>query len=562
MTDHRIASPSPRNTLLYDVPNSCNAAECHANRSPEWASGYVDEWFPGFQDREAERIRPFALGKLGDRKAIDALEKRLSSALTTPVWRAVAATLLGQLNAETSVETLIESLSDPYPMVRLRSAIALGRIGDGRAISPLVSALTDSLRPIRIYAAFALSDLDFQPPRGEVFEAFQLALAEYEQMVDHLHRDDPGLLDGLGELRERAGQYDQARLLFERVRKLDPNHPETEEDLTRIASLADAFSLGEPILRKVVEDWPIDFAARGRLGRFYLDHHRTQPAGLQLRGAAAQLNSVAILLGEAQAAAGEGDVEGAIHSVLKALDIKPRHRKAAQDLTRLVLSFGSDVRNAGLAEMDSAWGWWETGLSHARSGDFPESRAAFMMSLSRESDLLGADSADVRSLVGLTREGLIQLDRWAGRVFARGTTAYDAGRLEEAEQNFRDCVALNPADSRGYLLLSLVLDDQERSVEAAAQALEGSLMEPAFAEVYSVLGAVAQNAGRIEEAVTHYRTALAFNPRAPGVVVNLSQLHMIKGQQDSARLILQRFLKLDANDQPALEMLREIEAGS
>jgi tetratricopeptide (TPR) repeat protein len=269
-----------------------------------------------------------------------------------------------------------------------------------------------------------------------------------------------------------------------------------------------------------------------------------------------------VLLGEAKVSAGEGDVDGAIYSVLKALEIHPRHRAAAQDLARLVLSSGPEMGNAGLPGVDSAWGWWEEGLNHVRSGELPEGRAAFVKSLSREADLLEADSADVRDLVGLTRTGSLQLDRWAGRVFEQGTDAYGSGRSREAERHFRDCVDLSPSDSRGYLLLSLVLDDQGRNAEAAVQALEGSLLEPGFSEGYGVLGAVAQNAGRIDDAVSHYRIALAFDPEAPGVNLNLGQLYMVKGQRDSARSILKRLLESDPNNQPALEMLHEIDGRS
>ncbi|MEE2753484.1 MAG: ammonia-forming cytochrome c nitrite reductase subunit c552, partial [Candidatus Latescibacterota bacterium] len=324
MTDHRIASPSPRNTQLFDVPNSCNTSGCHADKTPGWASDFVDQWFPGFQDREADRVRPFALGKRGDRAAVDDLVARLKDTSTLPVWKAVAATLVGQLQAQSAVEALIEALKDPYPMVRLRSAVALGRIGDIRAIPPLISVLFDSTRSVRIYTAFALSDLDFQPTGGPIADAFLLALSEYEGMVNRLHRDDPGLLDGLGELRERNGQYEEARALFESVRMLDPNHPSTKEDLSRITQLNKTFQAWEPVLRNAVEEMPTDFGARGRLGTFYLNHRRIDQAGLQLRGAAAQLASSAVLLAEARVLTNDGNVDGAIHSVLKVLDSRPR----------------------------------------------------------------------------------------------------------------------------------------------------------------------------------------------------------------------------------------------
>ena len=558
MTDHRIVSPSPRNTKLFGVPNSCNAAECHVDESADWAAEYVDAWFPGFQDREEARVRPYALGKQGHRSAINDLRERLRSDLTMPVWKAVAATLLGTLSAESAVEDLIARLNDPYPMVRLRSAIALGRIGDARAILPLVGKLEDEVRPVRIYSAFALSDLGYRPPKGMASENYRLALAEYEAMVNDLHRDDPGLLDGLGELRERAGRYTQARKLFERIRKLDPSHPETESDLSRISFLEEAFSKWELVLKEAVEAAPEDFEARGRLGRFYADHHRIEPAGIQLRGAAARLNSPAVFLAEARVSAAEGDVEGATHSVLRALESRPRHRTAATDLVRLTLSRQVEQQLPDL-KVINAWASWETGYQHARAGDWSEASTSFGRASAIESALLGADSADVRDLIGVTRGGSVQLDRWAGRAFEAGSVAFGQGQLVEAEQHFRDCVALSPSDPRGHLLLALVLDEQGKGDGAAWHAMEAALLDPTLPDAYGVLGTIAQNARQVDKAIVHYTTALAFSPESPGVRLNLSQLYMVKGQPELARTVLQELLSFDPQNEDARQLLRQID---
>ncbi len=559
MTDHRIASPSPRNTELFGVPNSCNAADCHADKSAKWASEYVDEWFPDFQDREAEFVQPYFRGKTGRQVAIGPLRERLRDPSTGPVWKAVAATLLGKLAAQSAVDDLVVALSDPYPMVRIRSAVALGRIGDVRGIPPLAAALTDSIRSVRIYTAFALLDLGYLPPSGEAREALDLALAEYEKMVADLHQDDPGLLDGLGELRERSGAYGEARQLFQRVRKLDPGHPETESDLVRITEREKRFAHGEPILRRAVESLPEDFGSRARLGGFYDRHHRTEAAGLQLRGAAVKLSSPSVLLAEARTLAAEGDVEGAIKSVLKALDASPRHRSAARDLALLVLSSSAGIQDVLGPSPQSAWGWWVKGHQLTEDGRLPQARHAFSQSLSHEAALLAADSSDVHGLVGLTRGALSQLDAWAERTFEHGRAAFQAGNLAEAERYFGECISLSPADSRGYLLLSLVLDAGGRDAEAASAALEGSVLDPDLADWHGVLGSLSQKAGRVNEAVTYYETALALNPRTPGIHLNLGQLYMVQGKKDSALVLLKRLLAVDPANQPARQILSEIE---
>ena len=138
-----------------------------------------------------------------------------------------------------------------------------------------------------------------------------------------------------------------------------------------------------------------------------------------------------------------------------------------------------------------------------------------------ESALLSADSADVRDLIGIARGGAVQLDRWAGRSFEAGSAAFGEGQLPQAEQHFRDCVALSPSDPRGHLLLALVLDEQGKSEEADSHASEAALLDPTLADAYGVMGTIAQNARRVEEAISHYKVALAFSPESPGVRLNL-----------------------------------------
>jgi predicted CXXCH cytochrome family protein len=560
MTDHRIASPSPQNSVRFGVPNSCNTSGCHAEKTPAWAAEYVDNWYPGFQDLEEKRVEPFALGKQGDRSAIPGLVNRLSDPQVAPVWRAVAATLLGKLDAVSAVDDLIQALADPFPMQRLRAAIALGRIGDSRAIPPLVSVLSDSTRAVRIYTAFALSDLGFLPPAGQTQDAYQLALAEYEQMAQGLQSDDPGMLDGLGELKERNGDYTAARSLFDAVQKLDPNHPSTKEDLDRINRLSGILAAGEPALKEAVEDAPEDFGARGRLGSFYLKHSQIEPAGLQLRGASAQLQSVAILLGEARVSAKEGGVDRAIHSVLAALDIQKDHRQAARDLVKLVLSSGTELGAPDHPAEDSPWGWWRLGVAHAREGEFSKARSAFLSCLAREAELIKVEAGDVNALIGVTRAGARHLDQSAGRIFSLGTEAFSAGEMAEAASHFKVCVDLSPAEAQGYLLLAIALDEQQQTRDAYTLASEATFLAPDLSDGYSVLGSIAQSGGRVGSAIGSYRVALALNPADQDATLNLSHLYMVQGKPNLARSVLQRSLEVNPNNPLVKDMLRDIDS--
>ena len=368
------------------------------------------------------------------------------------------------------------------------------------------------------------------------------------------------MLDGLGELKERNGDYTAARSLFDAVQKLDPNHPSTKEDLDRINRLSGILAVGEPVLKEAVEDAPEDFGARGRLGAFYLKHSQIKPAGLQLRGASARLRSVAILLGEARVSAKEGGVDGAIFSVLAALDIQKDHRQAARDLVKLVLSSGTDLRSTDQPSEDSPWGWWHLGVAHTREREFSKARSAFLTCLTREAELILVEAGEVNDLIGVTRVGERHLDQSAGRAFSQGTEAFSAGKMAEAASHFDVCLDLSPAEAQGYLLLAIVLDEQQQNGDAYAMASEATFLAPDLPDGYSVLGSIAQRGGRIGSAIGSYRVALALNPADMDATFNLSHLYMVQGKPELARSVLARSLEVNPNNLPVKDMLREIDS--
>lgn len=66
---------------------------------------------------------------------------------------------LGHLGDKRAVDLLIEGLEDPDVMIRFQAATALGRIGDGRAFNPVLPLLKDEAEYGRYGAVRALGDL-------------------------------------------------------------------------------------------------------------------------------------------------------------------------------------------------------------------------------------------------------------------------------------------------------------------------------------------------------------------------------------------------------------------
>jgi HEAT repeat protein len=111
-------------------------------------------------DEEVQCAAIEALGKLGDRRATQALIGGLSNPGPSTIWVACA-TALGALRATEAIPYLIPKLADTdkYEPVAWDVAMALGRIGDP-AIEPLLTALEYGDSDIRVGVIWALGCFD------------------------------------------------------------------------------------------------------------------------------------------------------------------------------------------------------------------------------------------------------------------------------------------------------------------------------------------------------------------------------------------------------------------
>jgi hypothetical protein len=82
-----------------------------------------------------------ALGKIGNKEAVDALKKIINH----PSWevRISVVRILGDIEGIKAVDMLIPRLKDGDSRVRMATAIQLGEIGDSRAVKPLIPLLKD-----------------------------------------------------------------------------------------------------------------------------------------------------------------------------------------------------------------------------------------------------------------------------------------------------------------------------------------------------------------------------------------------------------------------------------
>jgi HEAT repeat protein len=176
-------------------------SSCHPARA--WAAHILGEVraqraFPalvrglGDADDEVRGRSATALGRLGDRRAVNHLLERL---LTDPVpfVRARIAATLGQFGGPEVIDRLIRALRDPAWWVRVRSVEALERIGPA-AEAPLLVALDDPDREIRSRVAAGLERLGVADELARAIEAGQDSTDATELLIRLCAAGTPELL--------------------------------------------------------------------------------------------------------------------------------------------------------------------------------------------------------------------------------------------------------------------------------------------------------------------------------------------------------------------------------
>jgi HEAT repeat protein len=164
----RIADILTRHGDLVVEPMIAFLEEPGRHPARAWAANILGEVkaqsaFPaliralGDLEDEVRAKAAFALGRLGDRRAVPYLLEHLLSD-PAPFVRARIAAALGQFGDPEVIDRLVRSLGDPAWWVRMRSVEALEQSGDA-AEGPLLVALDDPDAEIRIRAAVALERL-------------------------------------------------------------------------------------------------------------------------------------------------------------------------------------------------------------------------------------------------------------------------------------------------------------------------------------------------------------------------------------------------------------------
>ncbi|CAN5342665.1 hypothetical protein BH10PSE11_BH10PSE11_26850 [soil metagenome] len=119
-------------------------------------------------------------------------------------------------------------------------------------------------------------------------------------------------------------------------------------------------------------------------------------------------------------------------------------------------------------------------------------------------------------------------------LFRQAMAHHQAGRLRDAESNYRDVLAANPRHTGALSYLGLLAHQSghsEAAIDLLRKAIASDKRNP---ESHYNLARVLSDCGRDDEAITHNRKVLEIDPNFPGAHNNLGALLLLHGRPAEA----------------------------
>jgi Flp pilus assembly protein TadD len=155
------------------------------------------------------------------------------------------------------------------------------------------------------------------------------------------------------------------------------------------------------------------------------------------------------------------------------------------------------------------------------------------------------DLAAYTKLMESDPENPLRHDAVAGLLF-------DAGRLDEAIEQYRRSLALNPSSPSTHYNLGIAYSARGRRAEARAEFEAALRLDPDYAQAHNNLGAILFLAGDVNEAAVHYRRALVLRPDNVEAHANLGALLSATGHPADAIVEFRRAIALQPDAPMAL----------
>ncbi len=281
--DHGIRVPRPDLSVGTGVPNACN--KCHVDKSPEWASQWVQRWYPGINARHPPLQSAFAAFDKGDEKALSLLSKVFEDSDQSSIARASALSRAVPAMGPERLQQIRKLLQDRDPLVRRTAVEALATAPPEIRSEWLRPLLADPVKGVRMSVARWLAGMPVAAWDAKDQAQLSAIIDEYVR-VQLFNADRPESYDNLGTLYADLGKWAEAEAALKKAIDLAPDLAASSLNLADVYRAQGREDDAQSLLRDVAARFPGDATAQHALGLSLLRQRRLDQALMPLRRAA------------------------------------------------------------------------------------------------------------------------------------------------------------------------------------------------------------------------------------------------------------------------------------
>ena len=318
--DHSFRVPRPDLSNNMGTPNAC--IQCHADKSNQWATNYLNEWYG--KKKKSHFGEAFSEAYESKPEAFDKLVILANDELYPAIVRATAIYLLGNYYPEECKPEFIKSMKSLESLIRY-TAIHHFPIATPEDIELITPLLNDPVKAVRIEAAARLSIFPPQQIPEKKKELLKKILIEYKESIEYMG-DFASSRHNLGNFYNNSGNTSEAIKHFIEAIKIDDEFYPAKVNLAMVYNAQGENDKAELLFKDVIKTNPEIYDVYYSLGLLLAEMQKYEEAGQYLEKAGELMPGNARVfynLGQIQQYLGK--VESAELSFVTALKIEPEN---------------------------------------------------------------------------------------------------------------------------------------------------------------------------------------------------------------------------------------------
>jgi tetratricopeptide (TPR) repeat protein len=177
--DHSFIVPRPDLSLKYGTPNACS--NCHKDKSEKTLADAIIKWYG--PKRKYHFAEDLILGSKIDANSEKHLNNLIDNKFVPKIIKATATFYLGQIQTQTSLNTLLARLKSKDAQNRYRALKSLASFSGSSWIDAVGPLLSDKVRAVRIAAADLYITIPVEQIPSQYSAAFALANKELKSYL-------------------------------------------------------------------------------------------------------------------------------------------------------------------------------------------------------------------------------------------------------------------------------------------------------------------------------------------------------------------------------------------